>query len=379
MTTNIQKTYLDYNASAPLRPEALDVMVDVLKKPGNASSIHSFGREARSAVETAREQVANLLSTRASDIIFTSGATEANNMVLSSFKTSTIWASAIEHPSILSSPLITEVIPVNEHGVIDLDAYSNMLENCSAPDLITTMLVNNETGTIQPVETMARLAKKKHPDVHFHTDGVQAAGRIEINFQALQVDFLSLSAHKIGGPQGIGALVFLPGAHIKPLMTGGGQERRLRPGTENVAGIAGFGKACELVGNEIASFQDLVNLRDYMEEQLIAIAPEIVIFGRGADRVSNTCAMSLPSVPAQTQLMALDLDGIAVSSGAACSSGKVDDSPVAQAMNIPKDVLRGAFRISMGHGTTQEHIDHFLQSWKKMYLRRSKKSSMASQ
>lgn len=377
MAQNEKRTYLDYNASAPLRQEALEVMLDTFKEPGNASSIHAYGRCSRNAIETAREQVANLLSARASDVIFTSGATEANNMVLHSFKDSIIWVSAIEHPSILNSTFINEIIPVTENGVVDLEAFSNMLETLPEPSLISTMLVNNETGAIQPVEKMARLAKKKYPNLHFHSDGVQAAGRIEVNFPSLQVDFFSLSAHKIGGPQGVGALVMLPGSHIKPLFIGGGQEKRLRAGTENVAGIAGFGKSCELVSNEISAFQELAKLRDYMEKKLLAIAPEIIIFCHNIDRVSNTSAISLPSVPAQTQIMALDLDGVAVSSGSACSSGKTEQSDVAKAMNISQEIMQGAFRISMGYGTSKNDIDHFLESWEKMYLRTSKKSISA--
>ena len=368
-TKATMSVYLDYNATAPIRPEVITLMAAILGEVGNASAVHGYGRTARKHIEDAREQVAALAGTQSNYVVFTSSATESNNTVLKAFTGERILVSAIEHPSVLAAAPEAEKIPVTVDGVIDRDAFEKMLDTGKSPALISIMLVNNETGAIQPVAELARLAKKKHPHVHIHTDAVQAAGRIEIDMPALQADYMSLSAHKMGGPQGVGALIIAPGARDAKLLHGGGQEKRRRAGTENVAGIAGFGLACNLALQDRDKFQALTALREDMEARLQDIAPELVLFSTSTERVSNTTALSLPGVPTKTQVMALDLEGIAISGGSACSSGKEGSSHVAEAMNVPPAQIMGASRISMGWNTDPNDIDEFVKAWSKMYER----------
>lgn len=361
--------YMDCNATMPIRPQVIDTMMAVLKEPGNPSSIHSDGRRARRHVEDARHAVAALLHTNPAYVFFTSGATESNNIVLRSYDDKRILVSAIEHPSILEVNRDAEKIPVLTNGVVDMDALEKMLLDGQAPALVSVMLVNNETGIIQPVADIVRLIRKICPMTLVHTDAVQAAGRIAIDFSALQVDFLSLSAHKMGGPQGVGALVMAPGAKIHKLTRGGGQEKRQRPGTENVAGIAGFGTAAILAASEMEQFQTLAALRDDLEARLLALEPRLKIIGRDAPRVSNTTQLALPAIAAETQLMALDLAGISVSSGSACSSGTVKLSHVLEAMKLPENEAKGALRVSLGWHSTKEDIDAFVAAWDQMHRR----------
>lgn len=368
---NMQKlVYLDYNATAPIKPDVIALVSEILAETGNASSVHSAGRAARKHLEDARTQVATMAGTHPNQVIFTSGATESNNAVMNTFRGERILVSAIEHPSVLQASPDAELIPVTADGIIDLAAFEKMLEaGGKPPTLLSVMLVNNETGVIQPVAEMARLAKKKYPDIYIHTDAVQAAGRIQIDMPALQADYVSLSAHKMGGPQGIGALLTAPGARPAKLLYGGGQEKRQRAGTENIAGITGFGLACELAARDIEKFQALTMLRDDMESRLKDIAPELVIFSVAVPRVSNTTAMALPDVSTETQVMALDLTGICISGGSACSSGKTAAGHVSRAMSVPDELAAGACRISLGWNTTQSDIDEFVKAWSKMYER----------
>jgi cysteine desulfurase len=368
-----KRIYLDYNATAPILLAVADLVFSIMQETGNASSIHFCGRRARAHIEKAREQLAGLISCDPNYVIFTSGASEANNMVLSSFENKNIWVSEIEHPSVLKATPDTKKIPVEENGVLNLDALEKMLQS-SKPDLISIMMVNNETGIIQPVEQAARLAKKVHPNVYIHTDAVQAAGRIKIDMGALQTDFLSLSAHKMGGPQGVGAIIAMPGTHPLPLIKGGGQEKSLRAGTENVAGIAGFGLAAEIAKNKVNEFQKLAELRAEMEKQIKTHIPSARIFGEAAPRVANTTAMSIPEMKAQTIIMALDLAGISVSSGSACSSGKVKLSHVGQAMGIKEEILQGAFRISMTPSTNEKDLEQLVSLLIKTYSKKREKA-----
>ncbi len=358
--------YLDYNASAPLLPQALAVMQATLAQPGNASSIHGFGRHARQAVEQAREQVAALAGTHANQVAFTSGATESNNAVLKHFAGQRILVSAIEHPSVLESAPDAERIPVTQAGVVDMAAFEKMLQASAPPALVSVMLVNNETGVIQPVAELARLAKKHHPGVFIHTDAVQAAGRMPLEMAALYADYLSLSSHKIGGPQGTGALLSAPGAPVPRLLHGGGQEKRQRAGTENVAGIAGFGAAAAYALSHLETFRDLVKLRDQLEKSLQEIAPDTVVFGAQAPRVANTLNIGVPGANAQTFLMALDLEGLAVSSGSACSSGTVKPSHVLAAMGVDPALSAGALRFSLGWDTRPGDITAAAAAFKKV-------------
>lgn len=360
--------YLDSNATMPLKPGVIDVMSAVLRETGNASSIHAVGRAARKHVEDARAAVAALAGTDPAYVFFTGGATEGNNTILNSFRGQTIFASAIEHPSVLECAPGAALIPVTFDGIVDMEALETLLAK-GKPALVSVMLVNNETGVIQPVADIVRLVRKISPSTIIHTDAVQAAGRITIDFSTLQVDFLSLSAHKMGGPQGAGALVMGPGAKIEKLLRGGGQEKRQRAGTENIAALAGFGIAATLAVKDFPAFQALATLRDAMEGKLTAIEPRLKTFGRNAPRVSNTAQVSLPGISAETQLMALDLSGIAVSSGSACSSGTVKISHVLKAMGASDSDAMGALRVSLGWHTTQNDIDRFIAAWEKMHAR----------
>lgn len=359
--------YLDCNATMPPKPAVVEAMIHVLHEPGNASSVHSFGRRARQSVEEARNALATLLGTNPAYVFFTGGATESNNTVLNTFRGKKIYVSAIEHPSVLDSAENAAHIPVTAEGLIDLAALEAML--AQKPDLVSIMLVNNETGIIQPVADIVRLIRRLSPQTLIHTDAVQALGRIPVDFSALQVDYMSLSAHKMGGPQGAGALVMAPGAKIEKLLKGGGQEKRQRAGTENIAAITGFGKAAALAQPDMADFQALAVLRDALEDRLLALEPRLKIFGRNAPRVANTAQIALPGIPAETQLMALDLDGIAVSSGSACSSGAVKPSHVLKAMGVSDAEALGAMRISLGWHSSKEDIDRFCASWEKMHAR----------
>ena len=360
--------YLDYNASGLMQPAVANLMQALMTTPGNASSIHGFGRDARKHIERAREQIAALAGTHPNYVTFTSGATEANNAVLKHFKDRVIFVSAIEHPSVLESAPLAQKIPVMGDGLIDKDAFDDMLTR-ETPALISVMLVNNETGVIQPVAELAKRARLKHPHVFFHCDAVQAAGKIPFELAALGVDYLSLSAHKMGGPQGIGALLSAPGSEPVPFIHGGGQEKRQRAGTENVAAIAGFGLACDIAVAGLSAFQELATLRDGLEQRLKAAAPEIVIFGAKAPRVANTSNIGLPGIAANTQLMNLDIEGIAVSSGAACSSGTVKPSHVLEAMRVGTPLASSSLRISMGWNTKPEDLNRLAEAWLKMYSR----------
>ena len=357
-----QPVYLDYNATAPLRPAARDIMLRIFDETGNASSIHRHGRNARQHVETARDHVAALCGTVGAQVVFTSGATESNNAVLHSFRQDRILVSAIEHPSVLEAAPDADIVPVTTGGVVDPDALTALLSTGKPPSLLSIMLVNNETGIIQPVAELARMARAIHPKIFIHVDAAQAVGRIPVDFPALQADYMSLSAHKIGGPQGVGALVIAPGARPARLLRGGGQEKRQRAGTENIAGIAGFGAAAADALASLDNFAALALHRDRLEQSIRAIDPRVVIFDSGP-RVANTSLIALPGIPANTQLMIMDMEGIAVSSGSACSSGSVQPSHVLAAMRQPDNVVSNALRISMGWATMPGDIDRFVTAW----------------
>ena len=369
--------YLDHNASSPLRPEALAAMERALAIGGNPSSVHGRGRAARAIVEEAREQVASLIGARAQDMIFTSGGTEANALALwgaiggaaeAGERITRLFVSAIEHDSVLASAsAIAErsvgtrltLIPVTKDGVIDLDALSDGMREGKGRALIAVMAANNETGVIQPLAAIAALAREYNAVLL--VDAVQAAGKTDMDFSA--ADYLSLSAHKIGGPQGVGALVVKESVPFAAQMLGGGQERGLRAGTENVSGIAGFGAAAAIA-------EDASNtLRDAFEAQLLRVVPDAVIFGTNAPRLGNTSNFALPGITAETALMALDLDGVMVSSGAACSSGKVKPSHVLKAMGVADDLARSALRVSFGWNSVQADVDAVIASFAKLAQR----------
>lgn len=359
--------YLDYNATAPLHPAVLKVMTDIIAQPHNASAVHGFGREGRRLVENARESVAALVGTTPNQVIFNSGATEGNNTVLQFFAQNPqdrILVSAIEHPSVLNALDNAEHIPVTQDGVVDLNGLEDLLTQKPRATLVSVMLVNNETGIVQPVAEIAALAHRH--GALFHCDAVQAAGRIPVNIHDIGIDFLTLSAHKMGGPQGVGALVLGLCGITPTLLQGGRQEKKARAGTENVSGIAGFGEAARQAMNNLASYQrTLAPLHQHLEKELTALN-QIHIHGQNSARVPNTTLFSIENKTSDSLLIAFDLNGIAVSNGAACSSGTVQASHVLEAMGCESSIVAGTIRISTGWNTKPEDIDRFLETLKKI-------------
>ncbi len=395
------RAYLDHNATTPVRPEVVEAMARALAMPGNPSSVHAEGRAARAAVERAREQVAALVGAKASNVVFTSGGTEANATVLSPglmdcdggrdcvrTPASLLLHSATEHPCVRDGHRFpaqaAEALPVNADGLVDTAWLAARLERFAAEHpgaraLVSVHLANNETGVIQPVAEIAAIAKRYGALVH--SDAVQAAGKIDVDFEALGVDVLTLSGHKLGGPKGIGAIVFRTGAlelADKPLR-GGGQERGWRAGTENLPGIFGFGAAAVLAKSMLAGEAErLGSLRDKMEAGLLELSPETAIFGASAPRLPNTSAFSTPGLSAETLLIKLDLAGVALSSGSACSSGKVKRSHVLTAMGIDPAMSAGALRASLGWTTCEADIDLFLAAYAKALAATSDRSARAA-
>jgi cysteine desulfurase len=349
------RSYLDHNATSTLRPEAKAAMVRAMDCTGNASSVHGEGRAARKVLDDAREQVARAVGVIAPMVVFTSGGSEANNMALKGAPVERIIVSAVEHPSVLQAATASGkpvgIIPVDGNGVIDLGALEELLHGPKA--LVSVMAANNETGVVQPVADVVRLAQAHGALVH--SDAVQVLGKLPLNFGLLHVDFLTLSAHKFGGPVGVGALVVRDGVPVEPLVHGGGQELRRRAGTENLVTIAGFGAVAQ-------SKMNVKPLRDRLEAELEGA----VIFGRDVERLLNTTCFALPGMNAETVLMAFDLEGVAVSSGSACSSGKVAKSHVLAAMGITPEISQAAIRVSLGWDTTEQDIEHFIAAWRKI-------------
>ncbi len=359
--------YFDYNATTPVRAEVAEAIAGALALGGNASSVHTAGRQARQMVEEAREQIAGLVGASPSEIVFTSGGTEANNLMLQGIGREHILVSAVEHDSVLDVADTIERLPVDEHGLIDLAALEARLAEIEGTALVSVMLANNEMGVIEPVLEVVRIAKKYGALVH--TDAIQALGKIEIDKAALGVDFISLSAHKIGGPQGVGALVINEAVPLTSLIRGGGQERNRRAGTENVPGIVGFGAAAQLVASELETMAEIQALRDQMESLITAISPNTVVYGAGVERLPNTSCLTMPGVANETQVMKFDLDGVMVSAGSACSSGKVQASHVLKAMGVEEQTAVTAIRISLGPDNTMADVEIFVALWREMYAR----------
>lgn len=363
------RIYLDHNATSPLRPAARDAMLQAMEQDGNASSVHGEGRAARRLVEDAREQVAALVGARPAEVVFTSGATEANNLALAA-GWNRIYRAGVEHESVLmpaqtSSAEVIE-LPVGRNGRVDVDLSAEAAvhgEASSGRALLSLQMANNETGVCQDVAAASVLAQEQ--GVAVHTDAVQACGRGTVDFEALGVDLLSLSSHKIGGPMGVGALVIRDGFEVAALFRGGGQERRRRAGTENVAGIAGFGAAAEIAKADVTDeAKRLGRLRDRAEAGILESVAGAMIIGAGTERLDNTSCVALPGLLAETSVIKLDLAGIAVSAGSACSSGKVGASHVLTAMGLASEVARSAIRISLGWNTAESSLEEFLSRFR---------------
>lgn len=378
--TSARRTYLDWNATAPLRAEARSAMLAALDVVGNPSSVHAEGRAARRLIEDAREKVAELVGAQPREVYFTSGATEANNWVhRRSWRT--VFYSRLEHPSVVAPVEAGDgeriLIPARRSGEMDLEALERELSTrapalAEAPGqaLLTVQTANNETGVVQPLADAVRLAKAHR--VLVATDAVQAPGRIPLEFAGSGLSYLTLSAHKLGGPKGIGAVVARADAPLPPLLIGGGQERRHRAGTENVAAIAGFGAAAAGAMRDLAEAGRIAQLRDRLEQQILTVAPGIVRLGQEAARLPNTSCLALEGRSTETLVAALDLAGIAVSAGSACSSGKVAASPVLAAMGLDAGLARSAIRVSIGPTTTEDEVAAFVAAFESITGRGAK-------
>ena len=363
--------YLDYNATAPVRPEVVEAVRRRQELGGNPSSVHALGRDARRAVEDARERVAALVNARPDQVVFTSGGTESNNLALAGLGARRLAVSAVEHGSVLAPALVGDpdavILPVDASGRVEPASIAAAAAGGGDELLVSVMLANNETGVLNPVRDIADAVHALGATLH--CDAIQAAGKIAVDIADLGVDLMSLSAHKIGGPQGVGALIVGDGAELAARLLGGGQERGLRGGTENVPGIVGFGVAAEIAAGSLAAFAELATWRDDLELRLVRAEPGIVVAGARAPRLPNTSCFTMPGVAAETQVMAFDLAGIAVSAGAACSSGKVARSHVLEAMGLDDEVAGSAIRVSFGWATERGELDLLLEAWSELHAR----------
>jgi cysteine desulfurase len=364
------RIYLDYNATTPVDPAVLEAMLPFFSSDfGNASSIHTTGQKARSAVETAREQVAALIKANPQEIIFTSGGTESDNHAIfgmfdpTNYADTNLTSTEIEHEAVLNTcqalaalGVIVGYLAANREGQVDPQHLRNLLHEIPDTNLVSVMHANNELGTVQPLEEIGRIAAAA--DVYLHTDAVQSVGKIPVDVNALQVDLLSLSAHKIYGPKGVGALYIRSGTPLRQFVFGGHHQRGFRPGTENVAGIVGFGKAAELAAASLA--RDTVRisaLRDDLERGLLQSVPQSRVNAALAPRIPNTTNILFPGVDGEALLIALDLKGLSCSTGAACSSGAVEPSHVLTAIGLTPAEARSSLRFSLGRPTTRQEID----------------------
>jgi cysteine desulfurase len=364
--------YCDYNAGAPIRAEAAVAMSRALANAGNPSSVHGAGRRARALIEDAREKLAGMLGASAENLVFTSGATEALQLALSSANAASILVAAVEHDAVwehATRALEAErVVPVDADGVVDLSALAALLTDAPKPALVAVQFANNETGVIQPVAKVATLAREH--GAMLLVDAAQAFGRMPVDIADLDATYLVVSSHKIGGPPGVGALVLAPGAPFQIGRFGGGQERGRRPGTENGPAIVGFAVAAEWTLRDLsAEAKRLAALRDRFEAGL---PHDAVVFGAGAPRLPNTSNFALPGLAAETAVIAMDLEGVAISSGAACSSGKVRSSRVLAAMGVAPELAKAALRVSFGHESKESDVDEALYALNKIAARRAR-------
>lgn len=364
-----KRYYLDHNATTPVRPEVVEAMLPYMtEKYGNASSVHWFGQVAKNALELSRDKIASFIGADPEETFFTGCGTESNNIALTGYmaaapeKKNGLVTTAVEHSAILktAAKLEKDGIPVTYVGVdkhckVDLDALRNAVGIGTA--LVSVMHANNETGVLQNIEEASKIAHEA--GALFHTDAVQSAGKMPINVREMGIDMLSMSAHKINALKGLGVLYIKKGIYLTPLTYGGGHELGIRPGTENVAGIVGFAKAFELALNEIEEKTKILSaLRDNMEKRIEGKITDMLFNGRGAERLPGTSNISFPRVDGEALLFSMDMEGIAVSTGSACTTGEVKPSHVLIAMGIPPNVAQSSIRISMGLGTTEEAVDH---------------------
>lgn len=386
----LARTYLDYNATAPLCDSAREAMLNVLGGPTNGSSVHTEGRNARRLIENARSILAKTVGAKTNQIVFTSGATEAAAHALCPtmraggrpVHVSKLYVAASEHPCVIAGGRFAskdvEILPVLESGLLDLSALEQKLsehDQTQGAAMVATMLANNETGVIQPISEISKIVVEA--DAFLTVDAVQAFGRIEFDLASLGAHFVFVSSHKIGGPQGVGALLFGDASMSpQPMFNGGGQENFQRAGTENTAAIAGFGAAIEETQKQIENADNISSIRDEIETGIVTLcadagnkAGEPVFFGREATRLPNTSCFAIPAIKAETALIGLDLEGIAISSGSACSSGKVKQSHVLKSMGVNSDLCECALRISTGYETSMQDAQKFLSAMKNIVSR----------
>ena len=381
---SMEAIYFDHNATTALDARVLEAMLPYLRgQQGNPTSRHGFGRTARQAIDLAREQVAQAVGAHPSQVTFTSGGTEANNTAIKGIAAThtpaQLVCSAIEHPAV-SKPMQSLLgrgwkmakTPVDQDGKVDLAALETLLQQKTA--LVSVMLANNETGVLQDVPAIAALARRY--GALLHTDAVQALGKVAVDFTASGANAMSLSGHKIHGPQGVGALILDKRIDLQPLLEGGGQEKGLRSGTENIAAIVGFGMACELATRDLERHAEKIRgLRDQFEQGLVELGA--TVFGQGAERLPNTSFFALPNIEGETLVMALDRQGYADASGSACSSDSIEPSHVLLAMGIAPEVARGAVRVSLGARNSAAQVDALLQALKNEQLRMKRMAAVA--
>ena len=364
--------YLDYNATAPLHKNVIKKIQNLkFEEFGNPSSVHKIGRNSKKIVEEVRRNILSALKAKNYDLIFTSGATESNNLAIKGFikknNIKTIFSLHTEHASVIdvvkNLDIEKKFFNINSNGNVNLKEIEELLSKQTSSFLVSIMFANNESGIIHPINEIAKIVRKYKGIIH--CDGVQGLGKIEIDLDSLDVDLFSISSHKIGGPTGVGALLINTRNNISPEITGGGQEKNLRSGTENFLGIVGFGEAINEVNNlaKICN-SEIKNNRDLLEANLKKLSNEIKIFGEDTNRLANTCYFAYPSMTSENQVIALDQKGICVSSGAACSSGKVEPSHVLKAMQVDEKYIHSAIRVSLGWDSTKEQIETFFNIWK---------------
>lgn len=364
--------YLDYNATAPLHKNVIKKIQNFkFEEFGNPSSVHKIGRNSKKILEEVRRNILSALKAKNYDLIFTSGATESNNLAIKGFikknNINTIFSLQTEHASVIdvvkNLDIQKKFFNINSNGNVNLKEIEELLSKQVNPFLVSIMFANNESGIIHPINEIAKIVRKYKGIIH--CDGVQGLGKIEIDLDSLDVDLFSISSHKIGGPTGVGALLINTRNNISPEIIGGGQEKNLRSGTENFLGIVGFGEVINEVNNlaKICN-SEIKNNRDLLEANLKKLSNEIKIFGEDTNRLANTCYFAYPSMTSENQVIALDQKGICVSSGAACSSGKVEPSHVLKAMQVDEKYIHSAIRVSLGWDSTKEQIETFFNIWK---------------
>ncbi|MBI1366552.1 MAG: aminotransferase class V-fold PLP-dependent enzyme [Alphaproteobacteria bacterium] len=377
MTELRKRHYLDYNATAPARPEVIEAVAETMRNVGNSSSVHAEGRAARAIIEDAREKLRALVNAPVNGVIFTSGGTEAIHYAINgTVKNGTarrIFVSAIEHAAVPSNAAASgapvETIPVTESGVVDLDWMRERLKKHDATEdggfLVCLMYANNETGVIQPVREAAEIVHEAGGLLF--VDAAQAVGKIPVNFVMSGADMMAATGHKFGGPLGVGALIVAPNLPLEPVMRGGGHEMNRRAGTSNAPAIAGLGKACEIAAASFDKWTRIEALRDRMQDAAEAAGARI--WGKGRQRLPGTLSLSAAGFASQTQLMAMDLAGIAISSGSACSSGKTKPSHVLAAMGASEEEATSAIRVSLGWASTEDDAEAFIREWPAAYAR----------